>query len=94
MTSQRKLDMAGTNLTVRKRAKRMPDTLVETTVINLALWLNCNSALWIRCSDPTRVQPPKNYCKDSSLLIGVSHLVVQFAYNSKIVLHSNKKLLN
>ena len=31
MTSQRKLDMVGTYSTVQKRAKRMPDTIVETT---------------------------------------------------------------
>ena len=31
MTSQRKLDMVGTHSTVRKQAKRMPDTIVETT---------------------------------------------------------------
>ena len=29
--SQRKLDMVGTYLTVRKRAKRTPDTIVQTT---------------------------------------------------------------
>ena len=31
MMSQRKLDMVGTYLTVRKRAKRTPDTIVQTT---------------------------------------------------------------
>ena len=31
MTSQRNLDLVGTFSTVRKRAKRTPDTIVETT---------------------------------------------------------------
>ena len=31
MMSQRKVDTVGTWLTIRKRAKRMPDILVETT---------------------------------------------------------------
>ena len=32
MTLQRKLDMAGKHSTVGKRANRMPDTTVETTL--------------------------------------------------------------
>ena len=32
MTSQRKLDMVGTWSTIQKRAKRMPDIIVATTV--------------------------------------------------------------
>ena len=33
MASQRKLDMAGIHLTVGKRAKRLLDTTVETSIV-------------------------------------------------------------
>ena len=40
MTSQRKLDLAGTHSTVGKRAKRMPDT-----TNSICYWCNLNSGL-------------------------------------------------
>ena len=53
MTSQRKIDIVGTYFTVQKRAKRTPDTLVETTVVvtntQRGYLLDYNNALTFQC---------------------------------------------